>query len=681
MPQITYETGQAGVQIAPVQYNVQPNLSASRAIQALEKGILGAMQLGGQIRADIKEENYQVAALDQKKRHETFQTEIAGMSYPQRKEAIGKFNEANASLYDEKSKFGRVLSANEAAFQGGILQNLRTEGVEYEYLDNQTSQNNAFLDADARWVTATAEEKTQILAELKATQIDVLDGFDDKFSMKLRANAQTALSKFEMTLQKENILEADNTEWSSALGSAVASINQNGGALNAEMRDEIIKSKLGNISSFKSGEKKNELLKKFDEIAVQAILARNIELIGNKPTYEKAQQMLQNVQDYAKISPKVKGSDTYTKTLNAANSYVNAVNRQDLTSLNSLIVDDGASKQSVATLGTTLLNRGVLSQEDYNAKLFLKDTKMVERNVTPGIVAAYQNGNMSALGEFMKSGRGATVARVVTDNLQVELGSLLNTQGLDPVEAFGQIMQKIQTFADQGIFVNKIEAFDNVLKMPARGGIKSLEDVKMFIGAMNQAHKYNYNPNLRKENMGDYLVLQSWDKSGIPDIVANFQSYKINPKRVTDEEVLKQYNYIVDNDEVFAKDLTDANNRRFKAALLPGIKALLRAGIEPDTVVDQFEKAVETHYVGINMGWGTSNRVLMPLVGKLTSDTVYKTILKQFPERSVLPMNLFEPTGNWMVLDDKTGKTEIYPFAAIEYLGKFGKLPSSAPQQ
>jgi hypothetical protein len=322
----------------------------------------------------------------------------------------------------------------------------------------------------------------------------------------------------------------------------------------------------------------------------------------------------------------------------------------------------------------------VLSQEDYDAKLFLKDTKMVEKNVTPNIVAAYQNGNMGALGEFMKSGRGATVARVVTDNLQVELGSLLNTQGLDPVEAFGQVMQKIQTFANQGIYVNKIEAIDNVLKMPAKGGIKSLEDVQLFIGAMNQAHKYNYDPNLRKENMADYLVLQSWIKTGIPDIVSNFQSYKINPKRVTDEEVLKQYNYIVDNDEFFAKDLTDANNRRYKAALLPGIKALLRAGIEPDTVVEQFEKGVETHYIGVNMGWGTNNRVLMPIVGHLKSETVYKTILNQFPDRSVLPMNLFEPTGNWMVLDDKTGKTEIYPFDAIEYLGKFGKIPNATAQ-
>jgi hypothetical protein len=678
MLQITYETGQASVQTGAVQYNVQPNLSASRAIQALEKGILGAMQLGGQIRADIKEENYQVAVLDQKKRHETFQTEIASMSYPQRKEAIGKFNEANASLYDETTKFGRVLSANEATFQGGVLQNLRTEGVEYEYLDNQTSQNNAFLEAKEKWLTATPEEKTQIVADLEATQVTPLLTFDDKYSKKLLGSAQASLSDFKITMDKEAIAVTNNSLWGGALEAAVSQINKTD-TLDEETRNRILTDKLGRISTY--GEKGNELRQKFDEVVLTAILSKGKEAMGDKPSYEQTQTLLKNLTDYAKISPKVKGSDTYTKTLNAANVYINAVNKRDLGSLNSLIINDGASKKEVVSLGEALLARGVLSQQDYDAKLFLKDTKMVEKNVTPGIVAAYRDGNMSGLGEFMKNGRGAAVARVVTDNLQVELGSLLNTQGLDPVEAFGQVMQKIQTFANQGIYVNKIEAIDNVLKMPAKGGIKSLEDVQLFIGAMNQAHKYNYDPNLRKENMADYLVLQSWIKTGIPDIVSNFQSYKINPKRVTDEEVLKQYNYIVDNDEFFAKDLTDANNRRYKAALLPGIKALLRAGIEPDTVVDQFEKGVETHYIGVNMGWGTNNRVLMPIVGHLKSDTVYETILNQFPDRSVLPMNLFEPTGNWMVLDDKTGKTEIYPFAAIEYLGKFGKLPSSAPKQ
>ena len=43
-------------------------------------------------------------------------------------------------------------------------------------------------------------------------------------------------------------------------------------------------------------------------------------------------------------------------------------------------------------------------------------------------------------------------------------------------------------------------------------------------------------------------------------------------------------------------------------------------------------------------------------------------------------MNVFEPTGDWMVLNAKTGKAEIYPFTAIEYLGKFGKLPNATPQ-
>ena len=677
MPQITYETGQASVQTGAVQYNVQPNLSASRAIQALEKGILGAMQLGGQIRADIKEENYQIAVLDQTKRHEAFQTEIAGMSYPQRKEAIGKFNEANASLYDEKSKFGRQLSANEAAFQGGILQNLRTEGVEYEYLDNQTSQNNAFLEAKEKWLTATPEEKTQIVADLEATQVTPLLTFDDKYSKKLLGSAQASLSDFKITMDKEAIAVTNNSLWGGALEAAVSQINKTD-TLDEETRNRILTDKLGRISTY--GEKGNELRQKFDEAVLNAILSKGKEAMGDKPSYEQTQTLLKNLTDYAKISPKVKGSDTYTKTLNAANAYTNAVNKRDLTSLNSLIVNDGASKKEVATLGTALLTRGVLSQEDYDAKLFLKDTKMQQKNITPQIAAAYQNGNMSALGEFMKGGRGNAVATVVTDNLQVELGALVNTEGVNAVEAIGRIMEKADMFAQQGIYVNKIDAIDNILKMNATGGIKSNEDAQMFVETMRQARKHNYAPGLRKEAQADYMVLESWSRAGIPDIAEKFQNYKINPIRVKDEDVLTQYNYIVDNDEWFSKDLTPATNARFKSALLPGIKALLKAGVEPETVVDIFEGAVETNFIEVSTGMFGSNRVLMPRVGKLTSEDVYKTINKAFNGSSVLPMNVFEPTGNWMVINDKTGKTETYPFAAIEYIGRNGKLPSATPK-
>jgi len=678
MPQITYETGRAGVQITPVQYNVQPNLSASRAIEQLEKGILGAMQLGGKIRADIKEENYQVAALEQKKRHEAFQTEIAGMSYPDRKAAVLQFNETNAKLYDENSKFGRQLSVNETAFQGAITQNLKTEGVEYEYLDNQTSQNNAFLDAKSKWLTATREEKVEILKDLKSNQIDPLATFEDKYSKKLLANAQTAFGEFQLTFDKEEISQKNNTLWGNALEDVVSHINRNG-SLDAETRDKIIKDRLGNISTY--GEKGNELRQKLDEVALNTILAKGKEMFDAAPSFENAKVLQQNLLDYAKVSPKIKGSDTYIKTLNAANSAINAVNTRDLGSLNSLIVDDGAPKKAVEALGTALKARGVLSEEDYNAKLFTKDVRMQQKNVTPQIAAAYQKGDMAALGDFMKNGRGGTVATVVTDNLQLELGALLNTQGMNPVEAIGQIMAKADTFAKQGIYVGKLDAIDNILKMTATGGIRTNEDAKLFVEITRQAIKNNYAPGLRKEAQADYMVLESWSRVGIPDIAEKFQAFKLNPTSVKDADVLQTYNYIVDNDEVFSKDLTPATNARYKAALLPGIKALMKAGVDTDTVTDLFETAIETNYVTLKIGWGSSNRVLMPRVGALNSVDAYETIQKRFgKDTSVLPMNVFEPTGDWMVLNAKTGKTEIYPFTAIEYLGKFGKLPNATPQ-
>lgn len=677
MPQINYETGRAGVQITPVQYNVQPNLSASRAVENLQKGILGALQLGGQIRADIKQENYETAALDQRKRHEAFQTQIAGLSYPQRKEAVAQFTEANSKLYDENTKFGRQLSLNEATFQGNIMQNLRTEGVEYEFLDNQTSQNNAFLAAKEKWTTATKDEKVQILKELEDTQVTPLLGFEDKYSKKLLGSAQTALSDFKITLDKEALAEANNELWGGALEAAVAHINVNG-TMDAETRDRIVADKLGRISTY--GEKGNELRQKFDDIVLNSILAKGKEALGTNPTYEGAQLLVKNLQDYAKVSPKVKGSDTYTKTLNAANAYVNAVNVRDQGSLNSLLVDDTAPLKAVETLSNALVQRGVLSPEDHSANVFRKQTLLVDKNVKPQIVRAYQSNDMATLGNLMKNGQGGQVATIVTGNLTQELAALANTEGMTPSQAIGQIMAKADTFAQNGIYVNKIEAIDNILKMPATGGIRSTEDAKLFVETMRQARKHNYDANTRKEVQADYAVLEAWTRAGIPDLAEKFQNYKLNPIKVKDEDVLKAYNSIVDNNEYFSADLTPANNARYRSALLPSVKALMKAGVETDTVVDIFEAAVETNFMEISLGAFSTRRVLMPRVGALNSEDVFKTVIKHFNEQNVLPVNVFEPEGDWMVMDAKTGKAEIYPFAAIEHIGKFGKLPGATPK-
>jgi len=677
MPQITYETGRAGVQITPVQYNVQPNLSASRAIEQLEKGILGAMQLGGKIRADIKEENYQVAALDQKKRHEAFQTEIAGMSYPDRKAAVLKFNEANAKLYDENSKFGRQLSVNETAFQGAITQNLKTEGVEYEYLDNQTSQNNAFLDAKSKWLTATREEKVEILKELKSTQIDPLATFEDKYSKKLLANAQTAFGEFQLTFDKEEISQKNNTLWGNALEDVVSHINRNG-TLDAETRDKIIKDRLGNISTY--GEKGNELRQKLDEVALNTILAKGKEMFDAAPSFENAKLLQQNLLDYAKVSPKVKGSDTYTKTLNAANSAINAANTRDLSSFNSLTVDDGAPKKAVEALGTALKARGVISEENYNAQLFMKDVKMQQKNVTPQIAAAYQNKDMASLGNFMKNGRGGTVTTVVTDNLQLELAALLNTEGMDQVKAIGQIMAKAGEFAKQGIFVNKIDVIENIYAMPKNGGIKTKEDAQFFVSVVREGNKNKFNSTLSKEVQSDYLVLESWLGLNVQDIVGKFQDYKINPVKAADKDVEDAYKDITGNDEWWSFELSPTNDRHYRSALIPAIRSLIKAGVDPATVGNNIEAVIDANFIKLGNGLFSSGSVLMPKVGALNSEDAFKTVNKAFKGSNVLPMNVFEPKGDWLVINEKTGATEIYPFTAIEYLAKFGKLPSATTQ-
>ena len=675
MAQFNYTGAQGSVQIGATQYNVQPNLAASNAIKGLEKSILGAMQVGGQIKQQVQQEGYQTAALEQSKRHEAFQTEIAGMDYPERKAAVTSFNQQNASLYDETSRFGKQLSANEIAFQGGVTQRLQTEGVEYEYLDNQTSQNLAFLDAKKQWVGSTPDQKTQILADLKASQIDPLNGFNDKYSKKLLDSAQASLAEFEIAVKKEAIAATDQDLWGSALENVATQVSASG-TITKEQYDAVVAQKLGKLSTY--SEKGTALRQKLDESILYSIVAKAKEEMGNNPTYAGAQLLNQRLQDFAAISPKVKGSDTYSSVLNTANAFLNKVNTADLGSLNSLLVDDGASLAQFNTLASNLQARGVLSQEDYNAGEFRKKTMLVDKNVKPQIVTAYQNNDMATLGTLMASGRGGQVTTIITANLEQELAFLVNSDGVEASEAIGQIMSKAATFEAEGIFIGKIDAIDKILNLPKNGGIQSPEDVKLFIDTMRQARKNNYSSTVRKDVQADYFVLESWSRIGVQDIAEKFQTYKINPSKVTDKEVLTAYTDAVGNSEFFESDLTPANDRRFKAALLPGIKALIKAGVDPETAGDLFEDAVDANFIKLNNGVFSSGAVLMPKVGALNSKSAFNTVGKFFKGGSVVPMNVFQPEGDWMILDEKTGAVEIYPFAAIESVAKFGKLPAAS---
>ena len=669
MATFNYQAAQNAPQLAATQYNVQPNLSASRAIEGLQKSILGAMQLAGQVKADVSQENFEKATLEQQQSNAAFEASLIEMDYPSRKAAVAARTQERANLYDANNPYGRRLASAENNFLNGINQNLQREGVELEFLDNTTSQNLAFLDAKEKWGDADDEGKQQILAALKAEQIDPLVGREDKYSKKLLGSAQAALADFEGTYSKEQILKKDQALYSDGLNAAIAHINVNG-ILDQETRDQIIKDKFSGISTY--GEKSAEVLRRFDDLVLNAILAKGKEEIGTNPTYDGAQLLLKNLTDYAKVSPKVKGSDGYLKVLNAANSYVNAVNAKDQASLSAMLTDDSASSKAVDQLANTLKNRGVISQEQVSSVNFRKSVLMETKTVKPQINAAYQTNDLNTLKQLKADGKGSQVETVLTANLELEFANLANQEGITATNAVGTILKKANDFAKEGLFVGKIESIDNILSMPANGGIKNAQDAALVVATMKEANKHNYNAGVRVKAQADIAVLEVWLNAGVPDIAEKFQNYKANPIRTTDKDVLAAYNNVVDNNEYFALDLTPANNERFRSALMPSIKALLKAGVPLDDTAEIFEQAVETQFMRIKPSM-FSGSILMPRVGALNSEDAFKTVVNYFgTDKDVLPVNVFDPQGSWMVLDTKTGEVEEYPFEAIERVAKFG---------
>lgn len=173
MATFSYQGTQAAPQLAATQYNVQPNLSAARAIQGVQQSILGAMKVAGQLKAEVNQTNYEKEALAQQQRQAEFAIATAEMGYEEKAKAFDDYAKVNATLYDQKNPYGRKLFATEQSFILGAQQRITTQGIEERNLDNQADLNNSFQVLKEKWVYQNqVKSKCKLLGDQK-TRKDV----------------------------------------------------------------------------------------------------------------------------------------------------------------------------------------------------------------------------------------------------------------------------------------------------------------------------------------------------------------------------------------------------------------------------------------------------------------------------------------------------------------------------
>jgi hypothetical protein len=669
MPQLQYAASQGMIDTRPVQYNVKPNLSGARAIENLQKALQGASQFGAQIGQDNFQEEARNLELKVAQNKEAW----AGMSYAERKNSMATLQSELVDKYGEDTYYGRQLrNAGSKAFAAFGAQ-LQAQGVEEEYLDNLTSQNRGMLQFATDWNAAqNQEERNNLLNKFNENFVAPYENFDDKWSRQLYNNGLKSFAQYQEAFGKTGIAIADEAALSSVLDSAATAVSMYG-TVDADLYGEMV-GKLSQISNFE--ENKSKYLTNLGNQIIMGI----VNSANEAPrTWENAINFENKLAAFAKVDPRVTNSDAYKSAMTAVRGFKSTANTQDIASLQALVQNDRAKPEEVSMLSSALVARGAITQEVADNMDFLKSERMINKNVTAEASEYYVGGDIESLHDLVSRGKGATVKKVITDNLNLEFATMAEEK--DPVEAMTAIMTKVAEYKAMGFDVGSIDAIDAVLSAPSNGGLQTDQDAQNFVVAMKTAIDNGYQSSaITDRAIGDYVVLKAWTKLGVQDMAGKYQSWKTSGARVADADVMEALDAIIDQDWTFAEGVEKNNYQQFKSALAAPIRAALKAGVALDDIKDEWDDAIYANYFEADPFWGGGGRILVPKVGRINDKDAYNTIAEHFgSDSTVLPVDILSPKGKWMVLPADGSEPQLYDFEYMEFLAKTRIAPT--PEQ
>jgi hypothetical protein len=679
MPQITYTGSQGMVQTEGVQYNVQPQLGASRAFEQLQRAVQGAAQLGGQIKQDNFDTERQALETDIANK----QAEWKGMSFAEREQAVQRYNEELGSKYDAESFYGGKLNTMAqkalASFNGAY----KEEAVQEKFLSNVASQNKIINDFKEEWATLkTQAERETFLAEAKNVLVTPYEGHDDKFSRKLLENGDGALSVFTQAYNKVGVAIADEKVLTDVLESIPAFIQADGTMLTENF--EALRSKLSQISNYE--EKSSAYNEKLGSSIVYSIVNAYAEM---DETWENGEAQLAALKAYADIDPSIQNKDYYRKALGTAESLKNTDNKIKLQSLTALIQNDGASLQNVKDTAQVLLDRGAYTQEQFDNAVFLKESNLVDKNVGLDVYDLVATDDIQGLQLLEEQGRGAAVKKGIMNKIEntlaaeikaaIELTTLSDKERSDAIDtALEKAMTTISDYQEKQLTVGTIPYIDNILKTK---DVTTREGMAQWVKTVEMAQKTGYPFDISDTDKADAALIKTMMRLAPNDPVAMFSGYKTKPFSVSKDQIADVINTLVYEDEWAINDWEDMNPRNYaqiKQALKPLVYAGIASGIPINELKEEWLGSIKANFFTAQPFYFTANnRIMLPKVTHTTrgGDTIkldektYGYISEKFGSDSVvLPINIDKPNGDWAVYSRNADDPDPIKVFNIDYL-------------
>lgn len=677
MPSFQYAQSKNMVQTQPVQYNVQPNLSASRAFENLQKGLQGAMNL----KSTLDENQYRTELAGLQKEVEDIDVKWKAADYDTKQnELLPQLLAIQERYPTDGNRYDQQLAGKATTITNNYRGALAEEGVVKRYRDNELMLIKGAQKLQEDFINAEdVTEREELLGVFNEQYTKAYEGLGDKYSQALYTKAIELSGGFTESLLKERTAIKDQSLSNEALDILSTNISVSG-VPSPELWSDV-NEKLRDISDYSQKERayKNSLF----QVAIYGMATY---MKNQEPTVENYEALQTQVADLAKLDPTGAASDSFRSLQTSLSGFKTKVMNEKIQDLTAAINADTISLKDTTDMSQELLDLGWISPVQHEANLFNKKSKVGDTKIYSTLNQYYQMGDEgdALLRDAINTGKGSQVSKLVNANLNTEFLHDINVEQMPLNEALEKLFKKQDHYIRLGATPQSFPVLDEILTRAQEGRINTVDEAKIFVDTYLAASRNGYaNPAINEKNMGRALSLKGLMQFAPEDqVMTLFRDSQRSTKNV-DREVLEDAFNEVFDEGLLTVNMNKNNRAQLKTSFEEAFKTMIRAGINPANVTEDIENFVEANYIeGVQEGWGAgSSRIFMRKGEVINSKAAYQGLSQAFgADAAVMPRDPYNPMGDWVVFHkDGTLQELLYEDAII--MARTGQLKNSNQTQ
>lgn len=689
MPLFNYTQTQEMAQVTPVSYNVQPNLSLARAVSKLQEAVSTGIQISGQMSQQKHEENLLKMQEDQG----VFNSAWEASDFNNRLNLMGQLQSDLSQSSNPKNKFERDLYQKKLTFFNGYDAAAAKEGIVDRHRDNEVMLLQNMAAFQQEFISAGSIEDRQKLLENFDTQFtDPYKNNSDQYSQSLLTSALDFKNKLNTSITQERIGIKDNNISVEASENIATWVGLTGNVTSAQWTDTL--KKMSGLSSWQteSGKLTNGLV----EVALSSFRARisNLDQDPKTKNWESALEAEKQIKAFYALDPKISGKDSARLLNDTLASFKTSITSADKDILVALLNNDSVDVKTFNAKNKSLLDRGSISEEVYNYNSETKIAKLKETTLkgqaNSAYLAAQDSNDFSGLTAMVAAGNGSSVSAVISGQLEKNLFARLeaaNQNQQDPSQAFKDYFAERNMFASKGLPLKDSPFITDGLNAVKDGKVQTTEDVAAFVGLYSAALASGSKiDGLTSVNSASYYAMKTLLTLGVPEPAKFLTEAAVNKKTIKDGEVQETFDSVLGlKGFIYDTKMNPTSERLLKQYLDPTIRLFLKSGLDPMEIEKELKGAVADIFIPVDatLGWNSEGTFFLPKTATIPDNNAYQNVLaalsfdmvetQQAPKGygqpattistmkagvintiSVMPVDIFNPDGDWIVFSSDT---------------------------